>query len=110
MSIRFPIRHSILSLAMISLIGCSTINDSNYAQLAAQSSEHIENILLNDLIKPFDQQGPVETSSLLLADVVDVPELNEVGGRVVTVSRKAEELGKSTRQRKADKSSPGFSL
>ena len=77
MSIKFPILYSILSLAMISLIGCSTINDSNYAQLASQSSERIENILLNDLIKPFDQQGLVETSSLLLTDLVDVPELNE---------------------------------
>ncbi|MBW3695912.1 TolC family protein [Vibrio sp. T187] len=84
MNSTLPIKHTILSLVLVSLIGCSTTGKTDYVDLANQTNATTNQQLLLNLID--DAQSVAKDSAqtdkfvqehqVYLTDLVDLPELN----------------------------------
>ncbi len=51
MKLNLPLKHSLISLALIGLIGCTTTSQADYVSLAEQSTNQTQQSLLAELIQ-----------------------------------------------------------
>lgn len=81
MKLNLPLKHSLISLALIGLIGCTTTSQTDYVSLAEQSTNQTQQSLLAELIQlaSSDQastQQDLDAKNLQLTDLVNAPELD----------------------------------
>lgn len=81
MTLNLPLKHSVLSLVLVGLIGCSSTNQADYTVLAEQITASTNQQLLLELIQQsnLSAQGSEENqaeSSIQITDLVSLPELD----------------------------------
>lgn len=81
MTLNLPLKQSLLSLALVGLIGCSSTNQADYTALAEQTTASTNQQLLLDLVQQshLSAQGSENNqtaSSIQITDLVSLPELD----------------------------------
>eukprot|EP00487_Bulimina_marginata_P002877 TRINITY_DN16633_c0_g1_i1.p1 TRINITY_DN16633_c0_g1~~TRINITY_DN16633_c0_g1_i1.p1 ORF type:complete len:115 (+),score=1.69 TRINITY_DN16633_c0_g1_i1:289-633(+) len=86
MKLNLPLKHSLISLALIGLIGCTTTSQADYVSLAEQSTSKTQQSLLSELIQQTSEEQALnqhasneqelDTENLQLTDLVNAPELD----------------------------------
>ncbi|MDN3617722.1 TolC family protein [Vibrio gallaecicus] len=81
MTLNLPLKQSLLSLALVGLIGCSSTNQADYTVLAEQTTASTNQQLLLDLVQQshLSAQGGENNqteSSIQITDLVSLPELD----------------------------------
>lgn len=83
MKLNLPLKHSLISLALIGLIGCTTTSQADYVSLAEQSTSKTQQSLLSELIQQTSEEQALnqhasneqelDTENLQLTDLVNAP-------------------------------------
>ncbi|ABI73506.1 TolC family protein [Shewanella frigidimarina] len=68
-------RHAMLALIVVSLLGCSTVDNSNYIDQASQAQAKTSQQLIEQLLATKNTQGVPSQSLARLTDLINVPEL-----------------------------------
>ncbi|MBB1383073.1 TolC family protein, partial [Shewanella sp. SR41-2] len=68
-------RHAMLALIIVSLLGCSTVDNSNYIDQASQAQAKTSQQLIEQLLAVSNTQGVPSQSLARLTDLINVPEL-----------------------------------
>ena len=81
MTLNLPFKHSVFSLVLVSLIGCTSTNQADYTLLAEQTTVSTNQQLLMDLIQQSNfpvqgSEGNQPESSIQITDLVNLPELD----------------------------------
>ncbi|MGF1709832.1 TolC family protein [Vibrio kagoshimensis] len=81
MTLNLPLKQSLLSLALVGLIGCSSTNQADYTALAEQTTASTNQQLLLDLVQQphLSAQGSENNQtepSIQITDLVSLPELD----------------------------------
>ena len=81
MKLNLPLKHSVIALALIGLIGCTSTSQADYVSLAEQHTNQTQQNLLSELIQQAssDQastQQELDAENLQLTDLVNAPELD----------------------------------
>jgi len=85
MNSTLPIKHTLLSLVIVSLVGCSTTGQTDYVELANRTNATTNQQLLLNLVEQAQLDAKLQsdhtanaepTQQAYLTELVDVPELN----------------------------------
>ncbi|PTP44864.1 TolC family protein [Vibrio splendidus] len=86
MKLNLPLKHSLISLALIGLIGCTTTSQADFVSLAEQSTSQTQQSLLSELIQQTSEEQALnqhasneqelDTENLQLTDLVNAPDLD----------------------------------
>lgn len=86
MKLNLPLKHSLISLALIGLFGCTTTSQADFVSLAEQSTSQTQQSLLSELIQQTSEEQALnphasneqelDTQNLQLTDLVNAPELD----------------------------------